>query len=306
MLIYRRTSIMESSAQTLVNTVNCVGVMGKGIAKEFRDRNPEMFASYKNICEKGLLTPGKLWLWQGSENWVLNFPTKIHWKNPSKIEWIEAGLQKFAKTYASRGIKEISFPRLGCGNGGLDWSEVRPMMEHYLAPLSIPIFIHDYTVDIGIPEHLESVADQIKLDAPSLASFDDFISLLRQVAQLSKGSLSDLKDKIEFSARMDDEGTLEIKTNDGGFFSLEPEDLRGVWINLLNGLVTRDRAGWSVKNVADALLTMLSLLPGVRPIQIQRARSDHNELAVELRPSARRTMLAPSGIGDSRHQPAWG
>src|SRR5690242_10651893 len=123
MLLYRRTSLMESSAQTLVNTVNCVGVMGKGVAREFKERDLQMFAAYRRICEEKKLVPGKLWLWRGSDYWTLNFPTKIHWRNPSKLEWIEAGLKKFVTAYEKQGIREISFPRLGCGNGGLDWDE---------------------------------------------------------------------------------------------------------------------------------------------------------------------------------------
>src|ERR1700730_5423988 len=78
MLIYRRTSLLESTAQTLVNTVNCVGVMGKGIAKHFKECKPEMFFEYKRICEKKLLAPGKLWLWRGADSLILNFPTKQH------------------------------------------------------------------------------------------------------------------------------------------------------------------------------------------------------------------------------------
>ncbi len=144
MLTYADTSLLDSSAQTLVNAVNCVGVMGKGIAKAFKDRHPEMFSAYKRICDAGLLEPGKLWLWNSSDQWVLNFPTKVHWRNPSRLEWIEMGLDKFSAEYAHRGINQISFPRLGCGNGGLDWEEVRPLMERYLAPLPINVIIHDF------------------------------------------------------------------------------------------------------------------------------------------------------------------
>lgn len=90
-----------------------------------------------------MLQPGKLWLWRGSERWVLNFPTKIHWCDPAQIEWIEQGLLKFVTEYANRGITSVAFPRLGCGNGGLDWDDVQPMMKHFLSPLPIPVFIYD-------------------------------------------------------------------------------------------------------------------------------------------------------------------
>jgi O-acetyl-ADP-ribose deacetylase (regulator of RNase III) len=152
MLIYHRTNLLDSNAQTLVNTVNCVGVMGKGIALEFKQRYPDMFKAYKRICDAGELEIGKLWLWSGRDQWVLNFPTKKHWRHPSKVEWIEAGLDKFVTEYVRRGITDISFPRLGCGNGGLNWErQVRPVMERYLAPLPINVYIHDFTKDVGLP-----------------------------------------------------------------------------------------------------------------------------------------------------------
>lgn len=198
MLIYRRTSILESSAQTLVNTVNCVGVMGKGLAQAFKEREPDMYATYKRICDGKLLEPGKLWLWRGVNNWVLNFPTKKHWRYPSKIEWIEAGLEKFASAYEEQGIREISFPQLGCGNGGLDWNEVKPLMERYLSTLPIRVFIHDFTVDIGLPEHMDQVAKTLKLEQKPEASFDAFFQSLKRAVALTGNDLMDIRTHNHF------------------------------------------------------------------------------------------------------------
>jgi O-acetyl-ADP-ribose deacetylase (regulator of RNase III) len=302
MLIYRRTSVLESSAQTLVNTVNCVGVMGKGIAKAFKERDPAMFAAYKDICDRKLLEPGKLWLWQGSDSWVLNFPTKINWRHPSKLEWVEAGLEKFIATYASRGIKEISFPRLGCGNGNLNWSDVKPLMERYLSALNIPVYIHDHTVDIGLPEHLEHVPRQLRAEGVKTPSFDGFIDALRRATELADGGLVELASKKPFQARIDDNGGLTIQT-ETAVWLLDAEDLRGVWVSLLNGLVTREKAGWSVSTGADPLLSLLSLLPQVRPVEIQRRTSSHSELAVELRPQERGTV--PVSNSSDQHLLTW-
>jgi len=155
MLTYKRTGLLEANTQTLVNTVNCVGVMGKGIAKAFKQREPNMFTAYKRICDDKLLEPGKLWLWRGSEQWVLNFPTKRHWRSPSKIEWVESGLDKFVQTFEAQGVTEIAFPKLGCGNGGLEWEEVKLLMERYLSDLPIPVFIHDYTCLTPKPEDFD-------------------------------------------------------------------------------------------------------------------------------------------------------
>lgn len=126
-------NIFDSQCQTIVNTINCVGVMGKGIALEMKKRYPEMFDKYKDYCDKGLIDVGKLWLYKHSdEKWILNFPTKKHWKNKSEYEYIESGMIKFLETYKERGIKTIAFPMLGCSNGGLDKNIVIQIMAKYL------------------------------------------------------------------------------------------------------------------------------------------------------------------------------
>lgn len=286
MLIYRRTSLFESTAQTLVNTVNCVGVMGKGLAQIFKKREPGMFAAYERICSQRLLKPGKLWLWRGEKSWVLNFPTKMHWRNPSKLEWIEAGLEKFASAYEEQGINEISFPQLGCGNGSLDWGEVKPLMEHYLSKLPISVYIHDFTVDIGLPEHLEALAQRVRDEKKDL-TFPGFMRDMRRIVDLSGSQLTELDSALPFQARMNADDDLAIETNED-VWHFQSDDLRGVWLGLQSGVVTKDKAGWAAKGGGKPLISMLSLLPGVRPIQIQRKGAREPELAVELMPSARR------------------
>lgn len=302
MLIYRRTSLLESPAQTLVNTVNCVGVMGKGLAQAFKDREPAMFSAYKKVCEQGLLEPGKLWLWRGADSWTLNFPTKKHWRNPSKLDWIESGLKKFASAYEAQGIKDISFPRLGCGNGGLDWEDVRPLMEHYLQPLPIPIFIHDYSVDIGLPEHLEKIAETIRKAIPANPTFETFMESLKRAVEMGGSEFVELSTHERFGASMDEVGDLRIEASEG-IWEFEPEDLRGVWYGLQKGLVTKEKASWSVAGGGRPLLSILSVLPHVRPIQIQRSNSDVPELAVELTPETRRIVAAPQS--EAQRELAW-
>src|SRR5208337_921933 len=145
------------------------------------------------------LEPGKLWLWKAPTQWVLNFPTKRHWRHPSRLEWIEAGLTKFVAEYERRGITEISFPRLGCGNGGLQWDAVRPIMERYLAELPITIYVHDHEVNIGRPEHLEASPAR---PAPTQIdrSFEEFISALRNAVEERVGRFCMLDSRREFKA----------------------------------------------------------------------------------------------------------
>jgi O-acetyl-ADP-ribose deacetylase (regulator of RNase III) len=133
--------IFDSQAHTLVNTVNCKGVMGKGLALEFARRYPDMYHEYREICARHALRPGILHLYKNSHPWILNFPTKDHWRSPSRIDYIRNGLQFFVEHYSEWRVDSIAFPRLGCGNGGLAWSEVEPIMLEYLDPLPIAVDI---------------------------------------------------------------------------------------------------------------------------------------------------------------------
>lgn len=142
MIRYVNEDIFSSDAQTIVNPVNTVGVMGKGLALAFKQRFPDtMHLAYLSACRRGLLAPGKLMLFPFDNYWVLPFPTKKDWHEPSRLEYIEAGLKKFVETYAEKGITSIAFPKIGCGCGSLSWEEVKPLMERYLNPLPIPVCV---------------------------------------------------------------------------------------------------------------------------------------------------------------------
>ena len=142
-------NIFTSECQTLVNTVNCQGVMGAGIALEFKLRLPEMYEQYVDKCRKGEIDIGRSWLYKPlldprDTRWVLNFPTKRQWRYPSKIEYLEAGLEEFLLTYRHYGIKSIAFPVLGASNGGLDEEESLAVMRKYLVRCDIPVEIYQY------------------------------------------------------------------------------------------------------------------------------------------------------------------
>lgn len=139
-------NIWNTKCQVLVNTVNCEGVMGAGIALEARLRFPEMYFKYKEVCSQGLLKPGLLWLYrQSNPYWILNFPTKDKWKYPSKEIYIIDGLKKFNETYKDKGIHSIAFPILGGLNGGLDENRVIEIMYNYLNNLPLDIEIYQYS-----------------------------------------------------------------------------------------------------------------------------------------------------------------
>jgi len=135
--------ILKSKAQTLVNTVNCVGIMGKGIALEFKNRFPEMFRDYIQRCERNEVNVGVPYLYKslfGPQ--IVNFPTKEHWKSVSKIGDIEKGLDYLVSHYKEWGITSLAIPPLGCGNGQLEWAAVGPLIYRKLKHLDIPIEIY--------------------------------------------------------------------------------------------------------------------------------------------------------------------
>src|SRR5579872_1695656 len=143
--------MFASRAQTLVNTVNCVGVMGKGVAEQFKIRFPEMFKDYKLRTDRQLVHLGEPYLYRDlSGSRIINFPTKDHWRSSSRVADIERGLDYLASHYAQWGVTSIAIPPLGCGNGGLEWSEVGPLIYQKLH--AIPIDVEVYA-PYGTPKH---------------------------------------------------------------------------------------------------------------------------------------------------------
>ena len=150
MIRYTTGNLLEADADALVNTVNTVGVMGKGIALMFKDTFPENFRAYDIACKQDEVQVGKMYLTHRSDmygpKWIVNFPTKKHWRNPSNIDWIVDGLKDLKKVIEREGILSIALPPLGAGNGGLAWGQVRLKIEEELADLSaVDIVVYEPT-----------------------------------------------------------------------------------------------------------------------------------------------------------------
>jgi len=139
-------NIFNSNAMTIVNTVNCIGAMGKGIALEFKLRFPEMFDEYKKICDQKKLKPGQILPYRKSKPWILNFAIKDDWHHPSKIEWIESALIKFKENYKKMGITSIAFPWMGAMNGGIPLNDIKEITRKYLKQIN-DIDVEVYTFD---------------------------------------------------------------------------------------------------------------------------------------------------------------
>jgi len=131
-------NLFDSGAEALVNTVNCVGVMGKGLALQFKERYPEMFGMYQLTCKLGAVKPGHMHVYENPgelPRFIINFPTKRHWRDPSRMEDIKSGLEALKDAIQTYKIKSITVPPLGAGLGGLNWSEVRSAIVETLQDL---------------------------------------------------------------------------------------------------------------------------------------------------------------------------
>jgi appr-1-p processing enzyme family protein len=137
---YTQGNIFESNCQALINTVNCEGKMGKGLAYQFKKKFPEMEQDYVKVCEHGELYPGKLHIYQENKILIINFPTKNKWREKSKIEYIINGLKNLKEEIVKRDIKSVAIPPLGAGNGGLNWNEVKSEINRELLDMENVVF----------------------------------------------------------------------------------------------------------------------------------------------------------------------
>ena len=180
-------NIFNTSCEYIVNTVNCLGVMGKGIAYEFKLRHPDMFEQYKKHCQEGSIRPGVLYPWTKTTPKILNFPTKYDWKEPSKIEYLQLGLKKFSNFYNKMEISSIAFPLLGTDAGGLDIKDVLELMKKHLNPLN-NLHVEIYHFDKNAKDNLFDKL-MIKVDRFDLVDYMHYLKLNKSQADLLKTKL---------------------------------------------------------------------------------------------------------------------
>ncbi|MBN1876266.1 MAG: macro domain-containing protein [Anaerolineae bacterium] len=253
MILYVKGNLFQSPAQVLVNTVNTVGVMGCGIALDFKKLFPDMYKQYRDMCETGEFKVGMLWLYKSPNKWVLNFPTKQHWCQPSRVEYIEIGLRKFVASYSDLGIHSIAFPALGCGNGQLDFrDQVQPLMKKYLETLPIDIFIYPGRTSQFV-EHLnpEKMKEWLRTEPTTLPFsevWDDLLSLLR-----TKSEFKTLSKQRPFEAQIC-EDALELRIVTGSQnYVIHYETLMAFWQQLRT-------YGFSMRHIAPGIDRQVSYL----------------------------------------------
>lgn len=274
MITYVIGDIFRSPAKVLVNTVNTKGVMGKGLARDFKALYPEMFAAYQRLCEERKFDVGQLHLFRTSNKWILNFPTKRDWKHPSKPEYIAAGLGAFVNGYAKQGITSVAFPQLGCGHGELDWeAEVQPLMEKYLSKIPIQVYIHLYRKDVFPKEHhdLAGMKAWLHSEPESLGFYevwDDLTGLTERSPRFSTEAHEDFRITPVHSP---EEG-LEFKG--ATTFVVPKETLLDLWQYFRSvGFLTAGNMPQALAPYADKLLSLFGRLPYVSHVRIARAKS---------------------------------
>ena len=294
MITYVDFSLFDSPAKVIVNTVNTVGVMGKGIAKEFKRIYPEMFSEYQKLCEHGMFSIGELWLYKTPHKWILNFPTKRHWRYPSKPEYIEAGLTKFTQFYQDARITSVSFPQLGCGNGELDWkTQVRPLMERHLKSLPLEVFIHVVPTRASErqPEHrVPRETEKWLRSEPTSLAFSEMWSDLMQVVR-TKCDFETVDGKEVFTAHVfdDEKGDGLRVAGSGDPVLLYREQFIDLWQQIRDmGICIPQIMPSGLDLQPGYVLPLLAELPYLELVRQSRAASrlSKNAVGLLLRPPA--------------------
>jgi O-acetyl-ADP-ribose deacetylase (regulator of RNase III) len=155
MIDYMQGNLLDAKADALMNAVNEVGVMGKGIVLMFREAFPENMRAYAAACKSGDVKVGRMFVTETGSSappkWIINFPTKKHWRSRSKMEWVQEGLKDLVRVIRAKEMRSIAMPALGCGNGGLEWPQVKAEIEAAMSDLTdVRITIHAPTADYKV------------------------------------------------------------------------------------------------------------------------------------------------------------
>jgi O-acetyl-ADP-ribose deacetylase (regulator of RNase III) len=164
MIRFTTGNLLDAETEAIVNTVNTVGVMGKGVALQFREAFPENYQAYKKACEAMAVHIGKVFVTENpaltGPKYIVNFPTKKHWRHPSRIEYVTSGLRDLRRVLEQKKIRSVALPPLGCGNGGLEWAEVRAEIEKALGDLQgVDVVVYQPTTSYQNEVKKEGVAE---------------------------------------------------------------------------------------------------------------------------------------------------
>lgn len=287
MLTFVRGNLFESPAQALVNTVNTEGVMGKGIALEFKKIFPEMFEEYRAMCEAGRLKVGQLHIWRAPQRIIVNFPTKTTWRKPSHADYIRSGLATFVTHYQQLGITSVAFPPLGCGNGELKFEkQVKPLMVEYLSAVDIPVYVYaplprEQVAEHRMPEQLREWLRSAPQDMPFGEVWHDLIELLRHAPEITTFAQG-----VRLDAKIDDEnGILGIRWN-GGEVQLPKIEVREVWSRLrMHGMLRTSMVTGPNVSLVFPILAALPYVAGVKLAGTVEGLEEDKSWGIQLVPA---------------------
>lgn len=212
MIEFGEGNLLHAEVDALVNTVNTVGVMGKGVALQFKQAHPANFAAYKRACDNNDVRIGRMFVWDshraGPRRFIINFPTKGHWRSKSRLADIEAGLRDLAHRVTELGITSIALPALGCGNGGLDWNDVLPRIKKALDPLPVRVIVYP---PAGAPP-----ATQMPIATKKPPMTLGRAALLATVARYARGAMAQRLDLLRPGASLLEIQKLMYLLQDGG------------------------------------------------------------------------------------------
>lgn len=217
MIVYKKSNLLESQAEALVNTVNTVGIMGKGIALQFKEHFPINYKLYQKACKEGQVKIGKMFVTETAQftgpKYIINFPTKENWRSFTRIEFIHEGLDDLIRVINEKNISSIAIPPLGCGNGGLDWIEVKPIIERKLMSISDAI-----TIEVYEPGHHSYSRTTLKSEAPPLTKARALIMALAERYHILGFDISHLElQKLAFFLQEAGQSDLNLRYTKGSY-----------------------------------------------------------------------------------------
>ena len=237
MITYKTGNLLEASTEALVNTVNTIGVMGKGIALQFKKTFPHNFKVYQQAVKEGRIRTGSVLVVPVSQvngvRFIINFPTKEHWRSPSTLAYIESGLRDLVQVLQDYDIHSVALPPLGCGNGGLSWQDVKPLIEKALADVPTDVLVYEPNEAVKILLAQQVIKKEVKL-TPARAMM---LHLLLQYRQLGEFATEFAAQKLGYFLQRfgDNQLKLRFKKHHYGPYSNEIRHL----LYSLNGVFIR-------------------------------------------------------------------
>lgn len=264
MIVYKHTNLLNSDAEALVNTVNMVGIMGKGIALQFKEYFSLNFKLYQKACKAGEVTIGKMFVTETGQltgpKYIINFPTKTDWRANTRIEYIEEGLDDLIRVIKENNIQSVAVPPLGCGNGGLDWKDVKPLIENKLAAIAGSVHIEIYE-----PGHHSYAKTTVNREAPKLNKVRALVLALAERYNVLGFDISHLEiQKLAYFLQAMGQPDLQLRFEKGAYgpYAVNLKHL----LAYLEGYYFKGQIRFQDMKPTDALQLVKEYLPAVNNI----------------------------------------